>query len=238
MEAYFVETWGRFFSTIWFQYIKASLNRIERKIFEASGVLFEASCVLFDPRGKNPRIEVWSIGYSSYRFILFTDDCNIWRLVNDASLRPIGTCEWGGKYLQPPVSFKKNISTWRKFLFETLKDASVAPETCFISEPQEAQMTFAVGQRLEAVDRKNEALIYPATVVKVTEKELFIHFDGWNSKVYDYWCNRNSRDLFPVGWCHKNHHPLQLISEDFPWYRIGHRRKCPSVIWKKKTHFG
>ena len=77
-------------------------------------------------------------------------------------------------------------------------------------------MAFAMGHRLEAVDRKNEALICPATVAEVTEKELLVHFDGWNPEAYDYWCDRNSRDLFPVGWCRRNHHPLQLIGQDSP----------------------
>ena len=73
---------------------------------------------------------------------------------------------------------------------------------------------FVVGQRLEAVDRKNEALICPATVAEVTSTEVRIHFDGWNPDSYDYWCDRNSRDIFPVGWCKKNDHPLQPLGDE------------------------
>ena len=80
---------------------------------------------------------------------------------------------------------------------------------------------FVVGQRLEAVDRKNEALICPATVAEVTSTEVRIHFDGWNPDSYDYWCDRNSRDIFPVGWCKKNDHPLQPLGDELQcWFRL------------------
>jgi hypothetical protein len=45
-----------------------------------------------------------------------------------------------------------------------------------------------VGQKLEAVDRKNEALICPATVNEATAQEILVHFDGWSQGTYDYWC--------------------------------------------------
>lgn len=35
-----------------------------------------------------------------------------------------------------------------------------------------------------------------------------IHFDGFESAC-DYWCSYDSRDLFPVGWCDENDHPIE-----------------------------
>lgn len=62
--------------------------------------------------------------------------------------------------------------------------------------------------KLEAVDRKNAFLICPGTVAKVENNMIFISFDGW-SGAFDYWCEYDSRDIFPVGWCAKTGHYLQ-----------------------------
>ena len=65
-----------------------------------------------------------------------------------------------------------------------------------------------MGQKLEAVDRKNPALICPATIGAISDDLLHITFDGWRG-AFDYWCRYDSRDIFPVGWCEKSGHPLQ-----------------------------
>lgn len=144
-----------------------------------------------------------------------TDDRNdIWRLVDDRTVQPVGSCERRGHHLQPPISFRKNIAHWRRFLFDTLKDAHVAPDTAFQPEPESPTTSFCLGHRLEAVDRKNEALICPATIAEVTPTEVLVHFEGWNPESYDYWCEPSSRDLFPMGWCARNNHPLQPVGQE------------------------
>ena len=67
---------------------------------------------------------------------------------------------------------------------------------------------FTVGQKLEAVDRKNPMLICPATIGNISGDQVHITFDGWRG-AFDYWCRFDSRDIFPVGWCAKTSHPLQ-----------------------------
>ena len=67
---------------------------------------------------------------------------------------------------------------------------------------------FTVGQKLEAVDRKNPMLICPATIGGTNGDQVHITFDGWRG-AFDYWCRFDSRDIFPVGWCAKTSHPLQ-----------------------------
>ena len=62
--------------------------------------------------------------------------------------------------------------------------------------------------KLEAVDHKNPHLICPATVGEVNGDRINIVFDGWKG-AFDYSCNYDSRDIFPVGWCRANNHPLQ-----------------------------
>lgn len=69
--------------------------------------------------------------------------------------------------LQPPLGFRMNASSWRTFLFKTLNGAETAPSTCFKEEPLSPRYNmFRIGQKLEAVDRKNPHLICAATVGK------------------------------------------------------------------------
>ena len=45
---------------------------------------------------------------------------------------------------------------------------------------------FQVGRKLEAVDRKNPALVCVATIADIVEDRLLVHFDNWDDS-YDYW---------------------------------------------------
>ena len=67
---------------------------------------------------------------------------------------------------------------------------------------------FSVGQKLEAVDRKNPMLICPATIGATNGDQIHVTFDGWRG-AFDYWCRYDARDIFPVGWCAKTGHSLQ-----------------------------
>ena len=69
-------------------------------------------------------------------------------------------------------------------------------------------VVFQVGQKLEAVDRKNPHLLCPATIGAVNKDQIHVTFDGWRG-AFDYWCRYDSRDIFPVGWCAQSGHPLQ-----------------------------
>ena len=53
---------------------------------------------------------------------------------------------------------------------------------------------------LEAVDLMEPRLICVAYITKVVGRLLRVHFEGWEDD-YDQWCDCESPDLFPVGWC-------------------------------------
>lgn len=60
-----------------------------------------------------------------------------------------------------------NASSWPMFLLKILKDAKMAPSKIFQKEPLgPRQNIFQIGQKLEAVDKKNPQLICCATVGK------------------------------------------------------------------------
>lgn len=139
-----------------------------------------------------------------------SDDKNdFWRLVDSADLHPIGHSEKHGDLLQPPLGFNKNPSSWARFMQKTLNGAKYAPECCFKQAPKGPDKNlFTVGQKLEAVDRKNPILICPATIGAINGDQIHVSFDGWRG-AFDYWCRYDARDIFPVGWCAKTGHPLQ-----------------------------
>lgn len=75
---------------------------------------------------------------------------------------------------------------------------------------------FRIGMRLEAKDRKNPTLVCVASI-KEDGKELKIHFDQWGNG-YDYWCQLDSTDIHPVGWCEENGKELQApLGELIVW---------------------
>lgn len=134
---------------------------------------------------------------------------DFWRLVDSSEIHPIGHCEKSGGMLQPPLGFRMNASSWPMFLLKTLNGAAMAPDKVFQKEPQGPKANlFEVGQKLEAVDKKNPHLICCATVGAIKNDQIHVTFDGWKG-AFDYWCRYDSRDIFSVGWCAKSGHPLQ-----------------------------
>ncbi|XP_041462600.1 polycomb protein Scm-like [Lytechinus variegatus] len=166
-----------------------------------------------DPRNVTSTCIATIVGLIGPRLRLRLDGSDnkndFWRLVDSSDIRPIGHCEKHGGMLQPPLGFRMNASSWPMFLLRTLNNASIAPTQAFKPEPPDPKGNeFKVGMKLEAVDRKNPHLICPATVGQVKDNTIFVQFDGWRG-AFDYWCEINSRDIFPVGWCKATGHYLQ-----------------------------
>ena len=66
---------------------------------------------------------------------------------------------------------------------------------------------FAIGMKLEAVDKKNSILTCVATVIDILGDMVLVHFDGWEDS-YDYWCDPTSPYIHPVGWCQETGKPI------------------------------
>lgn len=134
---------------------------------------------------------------------------DFWRLVDSNEIHPIGYCERNGGMLQPPLGYAKNVNGWQAFLVKQLKNAVLAPESAFQPEPSTPKKNlFKIGQKLEAVDKKNPQLICCATVDAIKDDQIHIAFDGWRG-AFDYWTRYDSRDIFPVNWCARSCHPMQ-----------------------------
>lgn len=61
--------------------------------------------------------------------------------------------------------------------------------------------------KLEAVDKKNSALVCVATITDMMDNRILVHFDSWDN-IYDYWADPTSPYIHPVGWCDQYGHKL------------------------------
>lgn len=139
-----------------------------------------------------------------------SDDKNdFWRLVDSNEIHQYGHCKDNFGMLQPPLGYRMNASSWPTYLSKILKEAHLAPKEIFQPEPPTPPSNlFEIGQKLEAVDKKNPHLICCATVNAIKDDQIHVTFDGWRG-AFDYWTRYDSRDIFPVGWCTRSCHPMQ-----------------------------
>ncbi|KAH8288424.1 hypothetical protein KR054_002627 [Drosophila jambulina] len=166
-----------------------------------------------DPRNVTSTCIATVVGVLGSRLRLRLDGSDsqndFWRLVDSTEIHAIGHCEKNNGMLQPPLGFRMNASSWPGYLCKILNNAMVAPEDIFQPEPPSPEENlFKVGQKLEAVDKKNPQLICCATVDAIKDDQIHVTFDGWRG-AFDYWCNYRSRDIFPAGWCARSCHPMQ-----------------------------
>ncbi|XP_061397328.1 polycomb protein Scm [Musca vetustissima] len=166
-----------------------------------------------DPRNVTSTCIATVVGVLGSRLRLRLDGSDsqndFWRLVDSNEIHAIGHCEKNFGMLQPPLGFRMNASSWPGYLCKILNNAMVAPEEIFQPEPADPpENLFRVGQKLEAVDKKNPQLICCATVDAIKDDQIHVTFDGWRG-AFDYWCSYKSRDIFPVGWCARSCHPMQ-----------------------------
>nr|XP_045375327.1 lethal(3)malignant brain tumor-like protein 1 isoform X7 [Camelus bactrianus] len=132
------------------------------------------------------------------------DTYDYWCDPSSPYIHPVGWCQKEGKPLTPPQDYPDPDSfCWEKYLEET--GASAVPTWAFKVRPPHG---FLVNMKLEAVDRRNPALIRVASVEDVEDHQIKLHLDGWNH-AYDFWIDADHPDIHPAGWCSKTGHPLQ-----------------------------
>lgn len=134
----------------------------------------------------------------------WTTRYDYWCRPDSSDLHPAGWCEAEGREVHPPNGHL-GVFTWSSYLSSS--GFTAAPDDLFTAKQKSAPV-FKAGMKLEAKDRLNPSLIAVATVQDVREGKLLIHFDGWTSK-FDYWCDRTTEDIHPVGWCLEQGKSLQ-----------------------------
>lgn len=116
---------------------------------------------------------------------------------------PCGYCSLNDLTLTPPRGYNKEFN-WFQYLRETKSMAASVP----LFHKDIPKHGFKEGMYLEAVDLMEPRLICVATITKVIGRLLRIHFIGWDEN-YDQWCDCESPDLYPIGWCQLVGYPLE-----------------------------
>ncbi|XP_053577374.1 LOW QUALITY PROTEIN: lethal(3)malignant brain tumor-like protein 2 [Bombina bombina] len=141
------------------------------------------------------------------------------------SIFPAGFCEKNKIELTLPKAYTKDTFSWEAYLKET--NSYTAPVRLFNNDcPNHG---FKPGMKLEAVDLMAPRLICVATVKRVVQRLLRIHFDGWDDE-YDQWVDCESPDIYPVGWCELTGYQLQPPAEEEPIVE-----PKPKEVKKKKS---
>lgn len=115
---------------------------------------------------------------------------------------PAGYCKANNLELTTPT-YDKDFD-WDRYLKESVSRA--APAVLFKKPIPEHG--FKEGMMIEAVDLMQSRLVCVATIKKVVGRLLRIHFNGWD-ETFDQWCDCESPDLFPLGWCDLVDYPLE-----------------------------
>ncbi|XP_013183129.2 polycomb protein Sfmbt [Amyelois transitella] len=108
--------------------------------------------------------------------------------------------------LVPPLGYSAASFSWEQYLAET--GSVAAPPAAFGARASAAAHGFVAGMRLECADLMDPRLVCVATVARVVQDMLKVHFDGWGAE-YDQWVWARSTDVFPVGWCRAVRHRLE-----------------------------
>ncbi|KAK3773558.1 hypothetical protein RRG08_022269 [Elysia crispata] len=192
-------------------------------------------CVLSVAEIQGFRLRLHFDGYS---------ECyDFWVNCDSPFIFPVGWAEKNGKTLQPPKTMAPEDFNWTNYLKETR--AVAAPKNLFVSTPLSVTPSaFRVGMKLEAVDKRNQSLVGVATIADTLGEKVLIQFDGWEDN-YDYWCDVNSPNIHPVGWCATNGHSLTFPPDfgdsNFSWDKYladTHSTAVPIRAFKTRALIG
>lgn len=134
----------------------------------------------------------------------FSESYDFWVNADSPEIRPTGFCRENGLRLHPPKGKPEETFDWSEYLQRG--GAEAAPASLFRTSTS-APCGLKRGMKMEAVDRKNPALVCVASVSDVIQERIRVHFDDWDDS-YDYWCDSQSPFVHPVGWCQEQGRPL------------------------------
>ncbi|RWS27782.1 polycomb protein Sfmbt-like isoform X2 [Leptotrombidium deliense] len=116
---------------------------------------------------------------------------------------PVGFCMMNNLELTPPRGYNNEFE-WYVYLKETKSTAAPVP----LFRKDIPNHGFVEGMYLEAVDLMEPRLVCVATITKVVGRLIKVNFNGWDES-YDQWCDCESPELFPIGWCQMVGYPLE-----------------------------
>jgi len=73
-----------------------------------------------------------------------------------------------------------------------------------------------VGMKVECLDIMNPVNYCVAAITKIASHRICLRYDGFGEdSTYDFWCNFQGEELFPIGWCARNNYHLQPPTGNF-----------------------
>ncbi|XP_055534439.1 lethal(3)malignant brain tumor-like protein 3 isoform X2 [Wyeomyia smithii] len=139
-----------------------------------------------------------------------------WVDIHSPYIHYINWHQENGYNITAPPDWNKGSFEWAKYI--RMKSRRIgksiiqADKSLFVTR---YPIDFENGMKLEVVDRKNQMLIRPATVVATDGYEIKVCFDGWPN-FYSFWIEDDSSDIHPVNWCKRTNHPIEFPADYRP----------------------
>lgn len=132
------------------------------------------------------------------------DKPSMWCSSNSRNIFPVEWCKKNNIQLTPPPGYLIHPFSWTTYLEWT--NSSAAPDSLFDLDipPHE----FDIGMKFEAVDQTDPSIMTVASVTQVVGRTMWVLLDGFKDDSVEHIYDVESFDLFPVGWCSMNGHPL------------------------------
>uniref|UniRef100_A0A1Q3G1G5 Putative polycomb group protein scm/l3mbt tumor-supressor in n=1 Tax=Culex tarsalis TaxID=7177 RepID=A0A1Q3G1G5_CULTA len=133
-----------------------------------------------------------------------------WVDIRSPYIHHINWHQENGYSITAPPDWTKGDFDWAKYI--RIKSRRIGrpiiPADKTLFETREP-MNFRPDMKLEVVDRKNQMLIRPATVIETDGYEIKVCFDGWPN-FYSFWIEDDSPDIHPMNWCKRTAHPIEF----------------------------
>lgn len=134
--------------------------------------------------------------------------------VKSPCIFPAGFCEKNNISLTPPKGYDESTFNWNNYL----KLTNNQPVKAALFNQHVPAHGFVGDMKIEAADLMDPRLVCVATIARVVDRLLRVHFDGWEEE-YDQWLDCESPDIYPVGWCQTVGHKLEgprIVSKQTP----------------------
>ncbi|XP_041357919.1 MBT domain-containing protein 1-like isoform X2 [Gigantopelta aegis] len=140
---------------------------------------------------------------------------------------PVGWCATVGKPLLPPKSIQHKYIDWKDFLVKRLTGSRTLPND-FYDKVQESinNHKFRCGIKVEVVDKMCVSAMRVACVREVIGGRLRLTYVDSQDENDEFWCDKNSPLIHPVGWAQQTGHKLHASSE--------YKSKCLTKVTMQK----
>ncbi|KAB1264655.1 Scm-like with four MBT domains protein 1 [Camelus dromedarius] len=137
--------------------------------------------------------------------------------------------QWGlknGLHISPPPGYPGQDFDWADYLKQC--GAEAAPQRCF--PPSISEHEFKENMKLEAVNPLVPEEVCVATITAVRGAYLWLQLEGSKKPIPEFIVSVESMDIFPLGWCETNGHPLSTPRRA----RVNKQRKIAVVQPEKQ----